>query len=176
MTAVSSVRAGRIQPPRVLRRFDDALEISTFDARHRDAFKRLNEAWLNKYFRVEPIDERVLGAPEEEILAPGGEILFATLGTEVVGTVALKAEPDGPAFELTKMAVDERHQGRHYGSRLLEAACELARERGAERIILFSQRSLQTAVTMYFGHGFIELPNSEPRYARCDIKMERLLR
>ena len=176
VNAKASALAERVPPSRVLRTYEDGLQIVTFDARHRDAFKRLNEAWLTRYFRVEPIDELVLGNPEGEILAPGGEVLFALMGDEVVGTVALKVERDEPAFELTKMAVDERHQGRHYGSRLLETACALARERGAERIILFSQRSLQAAVTMYFAYGFIEMPITGARYARCDIKMERRLR
>jgi GNAT superfamily N-acetyltransferase len=160
----------------VLRTFEDGLQITTFDPQHRDAFKRLNVAWLTKYFRVEPIDERVLGEPEREILAQGGEVLFALVNGDVAGTVALKVEANSPDFELTKMAVDDRYKGRGYGSRLLEAACELARRRGAERVILFSQRSLRVAVQMYFNHGFIELPNDDPRYARCDIKMERLLK
>lgn len=165
---------GEGRASRLLRGFEDGLRIITFDAAHRDAFRRLNVAWLTKYFTVEPIDERVLGNPEAEILARGGEILFAQLGAEIVGTVALKMEAEGE-FELTKMAVDEGHQGRGYGRRLLEAACELARKRGARRVILYSQRSLQPAVAMYFKHGFVELPLHDARYARCDIKMQRVL-
>ena len=161
-------------PSRILASYDDGLVIVTFDPAHRDEFRRLNIAWLTRYFRVEPIDERVLGNPETEILAPGGEILFALIDGAVVGTVALKAETDG-AFELTKMAVDERCQGNGYGKRLLEAACALAKARGAERIILYSQRGLAAAVTMYFKYGFHELPLTDARYSRCDIKMERVL-
>jgi ribosomal protein S18 acetylase RimI-like enzyme len=91
-----------------------------------------------------------------------------------VGTVALKAEGHD-AFELTKMAVDERHQGKGYGKRLLEAACSLARERGAKRVFLYSQRGLRAAVSMYFKYGFSETPLNDARYSRCDIKMERSL-
>ena len=75
---------------RVVARFDDGLQIVTFDPAYRDDFKRLNVAWLTRYFRVEPIDERVLGVPEAEILEPGGEILFAMLEGVMVGTVALR--------------------------------------------------------------------------------------
>lgn len=159
-------------PPRVLASYDDGLAIVTFDRAYREHFKRLNLAWLTRYFTVESIDERVLGNPEEEILAPGGEVLFAIVNGEVVGTVALKREDDG-AFELTKMAVDESVQGRGYGKRLLEAACALARERGARRVILYSQRSLTAAISMYFKYGFRELPLTDARYARCNIKMAR---
>ena len=163
------------QTPREVAKFDDGLTIVTFDPAHRDEFRRLNVAWLTRYFKVEPIDERVLGNPENEILAPGGEILFALMNGVVVGTVALKAEESGE-FELTKMAVDERSQGRGFGKRLLEAACAVARLRGARRVILYSQRSLRTAIDMYSKYGFSELPLTDARYSRCDIKMERLLR
>jgi hypothetical protein len=79
----------------------DELRIVRFDPAYRDAFRQLNLAWLTRYLIIEPIDERVLADPEGEILAPGGEILFALLGGEVVGTVALKAEAEG-VFELAK--------------------------------------------------------------------------
>lgn len=171
---MSAVRQASELQPRVLADFSDGMQIITFASAFRDEFKRLNVAWLTKYFKVEPIDERVLGDPESEILAGGGEVLFAVLNGVVVGTVALKPEEAGN-FELTKMAVDERWQGRGYGKRLLEAACALAKTRGARRVILYSQRGLQAAVTMYFRYGFSELPLNDPRYARCDIKMERVL-
>jgi GNAT superfamily N-acetyltransferase len=160
--------------PRVLRVYDDGLEIITFDPKHRDDFKRLNIAWLERYFRVEPIDEQVLSNPEREILAGGGEILFARLEDAIIGTVALKPESDG-GFELTKMAVGESWQGRGFGKRLLEVACERAKALGAPRVILYSQRSLKAAVTMYAKYGFTELPLIDARYSRCDVKMHKAL-
>jgi GNAT superfamily N-acetyltransferase len=169
--------ASRLMPPRsadcrVLRTYDDGLQIVTFDPRYRQDFERLNVAWLERYFEVEPIDERVLGNPEAEILAPGGEIMFALLGDAVVGTVALKLE-EGGDFELTKMAVEPAWQGRGFGKRLLETACELAKRRGASRIVLYSQRGLKAAVTMYSRFGFVELPMNDARYSRCDVMMAK---
>lgn len=157
---------------RVLRRYDDGMAITTFDPAHREAFKELNIAWLERYFKVEPLDEQVLGNPEAEILEPGGEILFAVLDEQVVGTVGLKVE-DEHTFELTKMAVDDRWQGRGYGQRLLESALELARSLGKRRVILYSQTALEPAISLYRKNGFVA--STEPlsrRYARCDIKME----
>lgn len=157
----------------ILCRYPDGLEIILFEARYRDEFKRLNVAWLQRFFRVEPIDEQVLDNPEKEILAGGGAILFARVQDRIVGTVALKPEQGG-AFELTKMAVDESCQGRGYGKRLLEAACDHAKALGAPRVILYSQRALKVAVTMYSKYGFVEMPLIDKRYTRCDIKMERV--
>ena len=158
----------------VLQRYEDGLGIIAFEPRYRDEFKRLNVAWLQRYFRVEPIDERVLGNPEREILLGGGAILFARIQERIVGTVALKPEQDG-VFELTKMAVDEAFQGRGFGRRLLDVACDHARALGAPRVILYSQRALKAAVTMYAKYGFVEMPLTDKRYSRCDIKMERVL-
>jgi hypothetical protein len=57
--------------------------------------------------------------------------------------------------------------------------CALARERGAQRVILYSRRVLATAVAMYRKYGFSEVPLTDSRgtspYGRCDIRMERRL-
>ena len=152
----------------------DALDLLHFHPVHREHFKRLNVAWLERYFKVEPIDEQVLGNPEGEIMAGGGEILFARLGASIVGTVALKRE-DTTTFELTKMAVDPQSQGRGFGRRLLAAACDLAAQRGARRVILYSHRSLEAAIALYREQGFIEQPLDSTRYVRSNIKMVREL-
>jgi ribosomal protein S18 acetylase RimI-like enzyme/putative intracellular protease/amidase len=148
------------------------VELLRFHPVHREHFKRLNVAWLERYFKVEPIDEQVLGDPEGVILASGGEILFGRFGNSIVGTVALKREDD-TTFELTKMAVDPQWQGRGVGRRLLAAACELAAERGARRVILYSHRSLEAAIALYRQQGFVEQTLDSTRYARSNIKMVR---
>jgi len=160
--------------PNPIASFDDGMQIVTFDPALRSEFRRLNVAWLTRYFRVEPIDEQVLGNPEEEIIAPGGEVLFACWNEQVVGTVALKPEEAG-AFELTKMAVDEAWQGRGFGRRLIEAAADVAKQRGASKLILYSQRGLAAAIHLYRSFGFEEIPLCDQRYSRCDIKMQRPL-
>jgi ribosomal protein S18 acetylase RimI-like enzyme len=154
--------------------FDDGMRIITFDPAFRDAFRALNVAWLARYFTVEPIDEQILADPENEIIAGGGEVLFACLNQKVLGTVALKAE-EPRAFEVTKMAVDESWHGRGFGRRLLSAAAQVARQRGAKKLILYSQRTLVPAIRLYRSFGFKEIALCDQRYARCDIKMELAL-
>jgi GNAT superfamily N-acetyltransferase len=152
-----------------------SLEIVRFDPAYREHFRWLNVAWIGRYFKVEPIDELVLGDPEGQILAKGGEILFAKLGTRVVGTVGLKRE-GVDTYELTKMAVDERWQARGYGQTLFEAALGLAREKGARRVVLYTQTALASAVTMYRKNGFTEVSGADlSRYSRCDLMMELVL-
>lgn len=162
-----------VVPGRKLRTYVDNLTIIGFDPALRAEFRRLNLAWLERYFKVEPVDERVLGNPESEILATGGEVLFAVLDGVTVGTVALKSV-DEETFELTKMAVDDRWQGRGFGQALLETALQVARDRGKRRVILYSQRSLKAAIALYYKNGFTDIAGPlDGKYARCDVQMER---
>lgn len=146
------------------------VEILPFEPRLRGDFKRLNVAWLEKFFRVEPFDEVVLSDPERTILDPGGHILFARLGNEIVGTCALM--PDGNRFELTKMAVDERHQGHGVGRKLLEAAIAKFQELGAAELFLESNSKLSPAIRLYESSGFVHTPRpGASHYERADVYM-----
>lgn len=133
-------------------------------------FERLNKAWLEAYFKVEPIDAYVLGNPEEAILKEGGAILFAAYDDKIVGTVALKYIEPG-LYELTKMAVDETYRGLGAGKAICTAAIDKARELGATKVLLYSQTGLQAAIGIYRKLGFIEIPLEKGKYERADIKM-----
>ncbi len=147
------------------------IEIVPYQPHYREAFGRLNRAWLEKYFVVEPIDAQVLGDPETYILAKGGAILVALEDNLTVGVVALKQNSPG-VYEMTKMAVDEAYQGKGYGEMLCKAAIEKARQIRAEHLILYSHTSLKPAIALYRKLGWKEIPVGESLYARTDIKME----
>ena len=147
------------------------VEIIPFEPRYREDFKRLNIAWLERFFRVEPVDEEVLSNPETRILAPGGHILFARLADEIVGTCALIPEGGG-RFELSKMAVDERHQGLGLGRKLLEAAIAKFKELDATELFLESSSKLTTAIRLYETSGFHHTPPpGASHYERADVYM-----
>ena len=114
----------------------------------------------------------MLSEPEKHILAPGGSILFALVGDEVVGTCALM--PDGPGvYELTKMAVTGGHQGLGIGRRLMEAAIAEFHRLGGKELFLESQRRLQPALKLYESVGFERQPGVKPgsHYQRADVYM-----
>jgi ribosomal protein S18 acetylase RimI-like enzyme len=159
-----------------------ALRIVPFDAALRDHFYRLNEAWLRKYFYVEEIDQRVLSNPESEILERGGSILFAALGEptqgeKIVGTCALMPESDGGqhngVYELTKMAVEEQHQGLGIGRALLQAAIAEFQRRNGHRLFLETNSKLAPALRLYESMGFEHQPSVKPdsHYDRADVYM-----
>jgi putative acetyltransferase len=77
------------------------------------------------------------------------------------------------AFELAKMAVDPPARGQGHGDRLIAAAIDFARERGAARVELLTNSLLVPALRLYEKHGFRRVPVSarEGNYARVDTKM-----
>ena len=69
-------------------------------------FASLNREWIEKHFALEDVDHHLFSNPEKEILNRGGDIVFAEMDGEIVGTCALLVE-DG-TFELARLAVSGR--------------------------------------------------------------------
>lgn len=151
---------------------DEKVDIVTYSPLYQEAFRELNEAWINHYFDMEEADRRVLDDPEGYVLSLGGEIVFAVSGSEVLGTCTL-SHIDGQTAELAKMAVTEKAKGKRLGYLLGEAVVKLAREKGYSILCLESNRKLTPAVNLYKKLGFVERPFPHPSdYARADIYME----
>ncbi len=148
------------------------MEILSYTPKYAEDFKNLNIAWLEKYFWVEPHDEDVLGNPEKYIIEPGGNIFFVKDNDEIIGTVALMKMEDN-IFELTKMAVTPAAQGKKIGQQLMEHTINFAKNKGWQKLIIYSNRKLENAIYIYKKYGFVEIPieNNNP-YSRGDIKME----
>lgn len=134
------------------------------------AFKQLNLAWIEQYFAVEEHDLEQLDNPGA-ILATGGYILFAEYRGEIVGTVALIAD-DAGGFELAKMAVDSRVQGKQIGKKLGLAAVDKARQVGAKQLWLESNTRLHPAIELYRKLGFYKVEMADTPYVRANIKMK----
>jgi GNAT superfamily N-acetyltransferase len=147
------------------------ITIVGFHPKYADDYKKLNLAWIEKYFKVEVHDIEQLNDPTSYIIDKGGYILFAKYEGTVVGTCALIKTGDAE-FELAKMAVSEEVRGKQIGKQLGLAVIEKARSVGAKRIWLESNRILTTALNLYNKLGFVEIPISDTPYARADIKME----
>ncbi|HYG20010.1 MAG TPA: GNAT family N-acetyltransferase [Ohtaekwangia sp.] len=143
--------------------------IQEYRPEHQPWFEKLNRAWIEKYFWMEPIDFEVLQHPGVHIIGPGGKILMALVNHEVAGTVALKYASPG-VYEFTKMAVDEKFRGQKVGWTLALAAIDAARALGAHSIILYSSTKLAPALSLYRKIGFKDVPVDGP-YKRSDVKM-----
>lgn len=147
------------------------LRIIPYEARHREMFQTLNEAWIKRYFKLEEPDRKALSDPEGYILSTGGFIFMAEYENEIVGTCAL-IKIDDEVVELAKMAVTDTVQGKGIGYALGKACIEEAREMGFKKIELLSNTVLTPAINLYKKLGFIEVPLPPTDYERADIKME----
>lgn len=139
--------------------------------RHAEAFKALNEAWLKRYFKVEPYDQKMLANPQEEIIEPGGFIFMMTLNTQLIGTFAFLKQDVG-VYEFSKMAVREDMQGLGYGTQLMQFALRFAEQHHWKKLLLFSNRKLENSIYLYQKFGFVEVSLGNPPYKRGNIKME----
>lgn len=149
-------------------------EVIDFEPKYAKDFAELNYEWLTKYFELEDIDRRVLDHPQKEIINKGGYIFLAKYNNEIVGTVALMKYKEG-IYELTKMAVTEKCQGKQIGKKLMLAALNKAKKIKTETVFLESNTKLVAAVNMYSKIGFINVPMTHihvSEYKRTNIKME----
>ncbi len=149
------------------------IEIIKYEPCHAAEFERLNVAWLEKYFYVEPYDALVLANPQKYIFDKGGEIFLARSGEEIIGTLALMYH--GDELEVTKMAVDERYQGLGIGKRLMQFTLNRAQEMKPSKIFLLTSSSLEAANGLYKRVGFVSVPlhaGDSTTYARCDRRWE----
>lgn len=150
-----------------------AVDIIDYEARYAADFKRLNIEWLERYFYVEALDDKVLSDPQSSILDAGGHIFLARLDGRIVGTCAL-IRAGGDAFELSKMAVTPACQGLGIARRLIERAFDAFEASGATLLFLESNSKLQPAIALYESSGFVHVarPAGEAHYQRADVYME----
>jgi DNA-binding MarR family transcriptional regulator len=162
----------RVQEQKKLRECKD-VQIIEYSFRYQAAFKALNEEWISTYFELEEADETALNNPEEYILKKGGKIFVALSNNEPVGVCAImKMDDPDYDFELAKMAVSPKAQGRSIGWLLAQAAIRAARESGAKKIYLESNTILKPAIHLYYKLGFQKITGHSTPYKRCNIQME----
>lgn len=150
------------------------VEIINYTPSYHDDFRRLNHEWITKHFRLEESDNLALDHPDEKIIKPGGHIFLAKYKGEVVGTCAL-IKMSSDRYELAKMAVTEKAQGKHVGYLLGIACLEKARELKAKSVYLESNTKLKPAIALYHKLGFQKVVGPPSPYERSNIQMEVIL-
>lgn len=147
------------------------LTIIPYSPNYKADFVEITKAWVEDYFSLEPFDIAQLENPEQVIIQPGGDIIFAKMGEEIVGTVGLAKAEEG-VFEMVKMGVKPVAQGKGVGMLLGKAIVEKAKEMGGKKLVLYSSTKLQPALHIYKKLGFYVTVPEAGKYCRCDIKME----
>ena len=126
----------------------DNLEIVPFNGDYKSAFESLNREWIEEYFVMEEEDLKTLQNPESYIMEKGGEIFFAVLDGDVVGTSAMIQTSKG-IYELAKMSVAKKLQGLGIGKKLLKRCIDFSKEKEATEIFLITNDSLKPALNLY---------------------------
>lgn len=153
----------------------EEIKIVSYDPAFDSAFAELNYRWIAEHFTIEPHDREILDDPRGAVIDTGGEVFFAVLGSVVVGTVAM-VRCDPTLFELTKMAVAPRYQGRGIANLLMQACIGFAREKGADTIFLETNSKLPAAIGLYKKFGFEHTPlDPNSQYSRANVRMELAL-
>jgi GNAT superfamily N-acetyltransferase len=117
---------------------------------------------FNREFDTPTPGTEVLAARLRKLFA--GDRLVALLGGEpAVGVAVLSLRSnvwyDGPVAALDELYVQPDMRGQRFGHAMLEAACRLARERGAEALEINVDGEDADARRFYEAHGF---SNTEP--------------
>jgi len=154
----------------------DLVQIVDYTPEYRSAFADLNKEWISKYFKMEETDYKALDHADTYIINNGGYILVAIYNNEPVGVCALikMSDPDYD-FELSKMAVSPKAQGKKIGWMIGEAIKDKAKQVGAKKLYLESNTILVPAINLYRKLGFIEVHDRPTAYERCNIQMELTL-
>jgi len=150
------------------------IEIIDYSDELKDPVRILNYEWLQKYFRIEEGDIISLSNPKEQIIDKGGCIFYAKSDNQIVGTASLLKKTDS-VFEIGKMAVTGTAQGTGIGTMLLEHCLEVAKQKSIQKLILYSNTKLTSAIHLYRKYGFIEVEMEKGLYERANIKMEKYL-
>lgn len=148
------------------------MEVAENNQKYLDDFVRLNEEWISTYFEIEDVD-RKLAANPGKVIDDGGYIFSLVCDEEIVGVCALFNEGNG-IYELARMAVAPKHQGKGYGERLMQVCLSRLKEIEAKKVYLISNTKLNAAISLYKKHGFQTASEGRhPVYSRANIVMER---
>ena len=149
------------------------VKILAYQPKFKKAFRDLNVEWISRYFKMEKADHLALDNPTGYIINKGGHILVALLNNEPVGVCALiKMKDPEYDFELAKMAVSPKAQGKNIGYLLGQAVIEKARALGAKKLYLESNTMLTPAINLYHKLGFQKIAGHYTPYERSNIQME----
>ena len=140
-----------------------------------EKFKSLNLEWLDRYFKVEPIDELVLNNPEREIVGKGGFIFMIQKNYSTIGTFAFIKKTE-KIYECSKMAIAPEERGNGYGNMAMAFLIEFAKNKKWSKLILYSNTKLKNSIHLYKKYGFKEIALEKNLiYSRGNIKMELIL-
>jgi thiosulfate/3-mercaptopyruvate sulfurtransferase len=155
---------------------ENQIKIIDYTPEYAKVFADLNKEWIAKYFEMEEADYKALDHADEYIIANGGHIFIALVDNVPLGVCAMiKLDHPKYDFELAKMAVSPKAQGKKLGWHLAQAVINKAKSLDAKYLFLESNTILEPAIKLYRKLGFIEIIGKSSPYKRSNIQMELVL-
>ena len=106
-----------------------------------------------------PLPLLLLADPSLEVIQqylPVSDVYMAEISNEVVGVYVLMSVRSTPAaIEIKNIAVKEGFQGKGIGKRLLEDACNRAKEQGFSKIVIGTADTSVMQLYLYQKVGFV---------------------
>jgi DNA-binding MarR family transcriptional regulator/GNAT superfamily N-acetyltransferase len=141
------------------------VRVAVVDPRHPHARHGFREYFAELGHRFDDgfDPDRSISAADDELRAPAGLLIVATLHDEPVGCGALKLHPGAPA-EVKRMWVSPDIRGLGLGRRLLAELEARASAHGVTTLRLETNRTLAEAIALYRSAGYREVAafNDEP--------------
>ena len=144
--------------------------IVSFDEEYSSIFYELNKLWIEESWLLEESDKFDLLNPKESIIDKGGEIFFALIDDNVVGTVAMIRSADR-IYELAKMTIEINYRGNGVANKLMDQCLDYAINNNAQQIYLITNDTLLIARNLYDKYGFKEVKLDSDKYLRGNVKM-----
>ena len=144
--------------------------IVSFDEEYSSIFYELNKLWIEESWLLEESDKFDLLNPKESIIDKGGEIFFALIDGNVIGTVAMIRSADR-IYELAKMTVDINYRGNGVANKLMDQCLDYAINNNAQQIYLITNDTMVIAMNLYDKNGFKEVKQDTDKYLIVNDKM-----
>jgi DNA-binding MarR family transcriptional regulator/GNAT superfamily N-acetyltransferase len=166
-----NVLEASIKQKPIYKRIQSSIELETFCVARAADFRRLNLEWLEKEFRVENYDRKLLDEPKTNIIDNGGEIFFLVDASQAVATLAL-IKHNSATLELSKMAVTDAYKGWGLANLLMDSALEYARKNNYKELVIYTSSKLKTALKLYEAYGFESIPVPEEEKQRYGLRAD----
>jgi ribosomal protein S18 acetylase RimI-like enzyme len=110
------------------------------------------------------------------MLAPGGVVAVGTIGSEVLGTMAIYLPPDTGQPMLVAAWVAPAARGRGVGDALVAEVLDWCQEQGYEQVELRVVETNEPARRLFLRNGFVPTGEREPLESDPTVDTEFMVR
>jgi GNAT superfamily N-acetyltransferase len=133
------------------------LEVERVDPDSPEASGLLEAYFLELRERLAPSPVKIVRRWPEDFRGPGAAVVLARADGRAVGCAGLRPLGEG-VVELKHFFLAREARGRGLGRGMLAGVEEVARERGARRIVLDTAAPLIEAAALYRSAGYADIP------------------